>query len=110
MKHKSSSSKAKRDAAKKAAPAALAVTEVRPTLEDVVPAVADPQLETGGARAPDAPTPRSRPPTRPSMPERPPPSTDATPAQPEAVPATDAPPAGDDGGTAARRSIRPPDG
>ncbi len=53
VKHKSSSAKAKRDSAKKAAPAALAVTEAPPTLEDVVPAAADPQLETGGARAPD---------------------------------------------------------
>ena len=53
-KHKPSSSKAKRDAAKKAAPAALAVTEAPPALEDVVPTAADPQVETGGARAPDA--------------------------------------------------------
>ena len=30
------------------------MTEAPPALEDVVPAAADPQLETGGARAPDA--------------------------------------------------------
>jgi RNA polymerase sigma factor (sigma-70 family) len=108
VKHKpsSSSSKAKRDSAKKSAPAALAVTEAPPTLEDVAPATADPQLETGGVRAPDVAVPT---PAATVVPEPPAaPSTDVAPAQPEAVPATDSPPAGSDGGTAAPSSDGPP--
>jgi len=106
VKHKSSSSKAKRDAAKKSAPAALAVTEAPPALEDVVPAADDPQLETGGARAPDVAVPTPDVTVVPETPAAP--STDAAPAEPEAVPATDSPPAGDDGGTAAPSSDSPP--
>ncbi len=105
VKHKSSSSKAKREAAKKSAPAALAVTEAPPALEDVVPAAADPQLETGGARAPDVAVPT---PDATVVPETTAPSTDVAPAEPEAVPATDSPPAGDGGGTAAPSSDSPP--
>ena len=99
------SSKAKRDAAKKAAPAALAVSEAPPALEDVAPAAADPQLETGGVRAPDAeaavPTPDAS-----VVPEAP--VAPIADEQPEAVPATEAPPSADDGGTAAPSGESPP--
>ncbi len=97
------SPKAKRDAATKAAPAALAVSEAPPALEDVAPAAADPQLETGGIRAPDAEVavPTTVAPEAPVAPV-------ADPAQPEAVPATDSPPAAGEGGTAAPSGDSPP--
>ena len=106
---KRKSSAAKRDAAKKAAPAALAVTEVAPDVADAAPTV-DPQLETGGARAPDAPVTAVPTPDATAMPELPAVPT-ADPAQPETVPATDAPPAAGEGGTAAPGDqSAPPDG
>ena len=101
VKHKAKA-KAERHAAEKAAPAALAVTETAPTLDDVTPAADDPQLETGGARAPDAAVPTPGATVVPEAPAAP------TPAAPEAVPATDTPPSGSDGGTAAPSSADPP--
>jgi RNA polymerase sigma factor (sigma-70 family) len=110
----------KRDAAKKAAPAALAVTEAPAAAEDAAPAAAedaaptvvDPQLETGGVRAPDAPVTAVPTPAESAVPT---PTAPVPPmaeqAQPETVPATEAPPAANQGGAAAPSpSSAPPAG
>ncbi|HEX6025514.1 MAG TPA: sigma-70 family RNA polymerase sigma factor [Solirubrobacter sp.] len=80
----------RKQAAKKSAPAALAVTDTPAAAEEEAPAAVDPQLETGGARAPDAtvaPTPAQTP-----APETPVPPAAEQP-QPETVSPTEVPPA-----------------
>jgi RNA polymerase sigma factor (sigma-70 family) len=94
---------AKRDAAKKTAPAALAVTEAPPALDEPAPAV-DPQLETGGVRAPDAPVTATPAPAETAVPT---PSVPPTAEQPEAAPAAEVPPSPAEGGTAAPETVPP---
>ena len=92
--------------AAKTAPAALAAPEAPAALDDVAPV--DPQIETGGVRAPDAPVVEV-----PAAAETVVPDTGAAPApitepSPEAAPAADAPPAAGEGGTAAPQSEAAP--